>query len=518
MSDDYVRVFDTTLRDGEQSPGINLNAQEKLQIAYQLAALGVDVIEAGFPAASPGDAEAVRLIAQSVKGPAIAGLSRTRQEDIKTAFESVKHSDRPRIHVFIATSDIHMQYKLKMTKDQVLGEIRSAVTYARSLVPDVEFSAEDGSRSDPKFLAQAFRLAAGCGATTLNLPDTVGYAIPEEFSGFFANVMKEVGTNGLVWSVHCHDDLGLAVANTLAAVKAGARQVECTINGIGERAGNASLEEIVMALKTRREHFGVDTHINTTYLYPTSRLVTRLTGFVVPPNKAIVGDNAFSHEAGIHQHGVLCDKRTYEIMRPQDVGAPESKLVLGKHSGRHAFGERIKSLGYHLTEEELAKAFVLFKDLCDKKGIVSDGDIEALIVDEILGNATKKSFELRDFMISIGAGGRGSATVVLADGEKTNSDAATGNGPVDAAYKAIQRIIGIEPELVSYKISAVSERSDAVGEAVVVIKFKEILAQGRGASTDVIEASIKAYINAINRLVQIAEARGINLFPQCVPA
>ncbi|WP_449679064.1 alpha-isopropylmalate synthase regulatory domain-containing protein [Acetomicrobium flavidum] len=273
-----------------------------------------------------------------------------------------------------------------------------------------------------------------------------------------------------------------------------------------------------MALKTRREHFGVDTHINTTHLYSTSRLVARLTGFVVPPNKAIVGDNAFSHEAGIHQHGVLCDKRTYEIIRPQDVGAPESKLVLGKHSGRHAFGERIKSLGYHLTEEELAKAFVLFKDLCDKKGIVSDGDIEALIVDEILGNATKKSFELRDFMISIGAGGRGSATVVLADGEKTNSDAATGNGPVDAAYKAIQRIIGIEPELVSYKISAVSERSDAVGEAVVVIKFKEILAQGRGASTDVIEASIKAYINAINRLVQIAEARGINLFPQCVPA
>ncbi len=516
MSDDRVRVFDTTLRDGEQSPGINLNSQEKLHIAYQLAALGVDIIEAGFPAASPGDAEAVRLIAEKVKGPIIAGLSRTRREDIRAAFESVKCGERPRIHVFIATSDIHMQYKLKMTRKEVLEEIRSAVSYAKSLVADVEFSAEDGSRSDPEFLIEAFKVAADCGATTLNLPDTVGYAIPEEFGDFFSRVMKGVGREDVIWSVHCHDDLGLAVANSLVAVKAGARQVECTINGIGERAGNASLEEIVMALRTRKEYFGTETGINTTYLYPTSRLVSRLTGFVVPPNKAVVGDNAFSHEAGIHQHGVLCDKRTYEIMRPQDVGAPDTKLVLGKHSGRHAFSERIKGLGYHLNEEEMAKAFVLFKDLCDKKGIVSDGDIEALVVDEILGGATKKTFELRDFMVNVGAGGRGSATVVISDGERTVSDAATGNGPVDAAYKAIKRIINIEPELVSYKISAVSERSDAVGEAVVVVKLKGVLAQGRGASTDVIEASIKAYLNAVNRLVQIAEARGINIFPQYV--
>jgi 2-isopropylmalate synthase len=344
--DGVVRIFDTTLRDGEQAPGINLNTAEKLQIARQLAQLKVDVIEAGFPAASPGDLEAVKAIASEVKGSVVAGLARTRKGDIEAAWEAVRPAEHPRIHVFIATSDIHMEHKLKMSRQQVLDEVRNAVSYAKSFTDDVEFSAEDASRSDPAFLIQVFKVAAECGATTLNIPDTVGYAVPQEFAAFVKEIIDGVGTPpGVIWSVHCHNDLGLAVANSLAAVQSGVRQVEGTINGLGERAGNASLEEVIMALKTRRDRFGLSTNIDTTKLYGVSRLVSRLTGVAVPPNKAVVGDNAFSHEAGIHQHGILCNRATYEIMKPEDVGAPGTRLVLGKHSGHHAFRSEERRVG-----------------------------------------------------------------------------------------------------------------------------------------------------------------------------
>ncbi|MBC7293118.1 MAG: 2-isopropylmalate synthase [Thermoleophilia bacterium] len=498
--DGVVRIFDTTLRDGEQAPGINLNTAEKLQIARQLAQLKVDVIEAGFPAASPGDLEAVKAIASEVKGSVVAGLARTRKGDIDAAWEAVRSAEHPRIHVFIATSDIHMEHKLKMSRQQVLDEVRNAVAYAKSFTDDVEFSAEDASRSDPAFLIQVFKVAAECGATTLNIPDTVGYAIPQEFAAFVKEIIDGVGTPpGVIWSVHCHNDLGLAVANSLAAVQSGVRQVEGTINGLGERAGNASLEEVIMALKTRRDRFGLSTNIDTTKLYGVSRLVSRLTGVAVPPNKAVVGDNAFSHEAGIHQHGILCNRATYEIMKPEDVGAPGTRLVLGKHSGHHAFRQRLEELGYSLSEEELRKAFAVFKELCDRKEVVTDGDLEALVVDEILGKTANHDYELRHFEVHVGSRGA-TATVTLWDGEQERYDAATGNGPINAAYSAIRRITGLSPELVSFRLQAVSEHSDALGEAVVVLKDGESTAQGRGASTDVIEASIKAYVNALNRL------------------
>ncbi len=512
MSDDGVIIFDTTLRDGEQAAGINLNMAEKLQIAHQLARLKVDVIEAGFPAASEGDLEAVKRIAQEVKGPIIAGLARARKEDIKAAYEAVKYSDRPRIHTFIATSDIHLKYKLKMSREEVLKAVEEAVKYAKSLVDDVEFSAEDASRSDLDFLVQVFKVALDCGATTLNIPDTVGYAYPAEFGEFVKAIIDGVGAgSGVVWSVHCHNDLGLAVANSLAGIKAGARQVECTINGLGERAGNAALEEIVMALKTRKDIFGIDTKIDTPKLYETSRLVSRLTGVVVPPNKAIVGANAFSHESGIHQHGVLCNRATYEIMRPEDVGFPGTRLYLGKHSGRHAFKKRLEEMGFNLDEEAFERAFKLFKDLCDKKEIVTDSDIEAFIADEILSVSPSKRFELKGFSLSIENGGKATATVTVLENGIEKTDAAVGNGPVDASYKAIKRIVGIDPTLKSYRIEATSERSDALGEAVIVLQYDSFTVVGRGASTDIIEASIKAYVNALNRLFAAASLKGVEL-------
>ncbi len=505
-SDDYVRVFDTTLRDGEQAARINLNTQEKLQIAYRLADMRVDVIEAGFPAASLGDMEAVSTIAREVKGPIIAGLARATENDIKKAYEAVKYSDRPRIHTFIATSDIHMKYKLKMTKQEVLEATKRAVSFARSLVDDVEFSAEDASRSDIDFLVEVYKVAVSAGATTLNIPDTVGYAVPEEFYKFVRAIIEGVNCEDVIWSVHCHNDLGMATANSLAAVKAGVRQVECTINGLGERAGNASLEEIVMALKVRKDVFGVETKLDTTKLYGISRMVSRFTGVEVPINKAIVGDNAFSHEAGIHQHGVLSHRATYEIMKPEDVGAPGSELYLGKHSGRHAFKDKLNQLGYRLTPQQFEKAFTIFKELCDKKKVVTDGDIEAIIVDEVLSVAKQKKYELKDFEVHLGSL-RATSVIKIFDGEKEIEDAATGNGPVDAGYAAIKRIVGLSPVLVDYHVNAVSKGSDAVGEALVVLEYNGIKAQGRGASTDVIEASFKAYINAINRLYTLLEIK-----------
>lgn len=506
---EQVRIFDTTLRDGEQAAGINLNTKEKMQIATQLAKMRVDVIEAGFPAASPGDFEAVQLIAREVSGPIIAGLARTRREDIAAAAEAVKAAAKPRIHTFIATSPIHMEYKLKMSPEEVLVEVRQAVTYARSLVEDVEFSAEDASRSDPAFLGQVFRTAAESGATTLNVPDTVGYAVPTEFGDFLAAVIKASGHPDVIWSTHCHNDLGLAVANSLAAIRAGVRQVECTVNGIGERAGNASLEEIVMALRTRRDSFGCTTKVDTTRLCGVSSMVSRMTGFPVPPNKAIVGGNAFAHEAGIHQHGMLCNKATYEIMSPEDVGAG-SRLVLGKHSGKHAFRRQVEKMGYALSDEKLAEAMTIFKDLCDRKEIVTSDDLEAMIENEVLRaeEGYGRRIALKQFMIQIGQG-HGTATVTIDDDGQQITDAATGNGPVDAAYKAIRRIVGIEPVLESYAIQAVTEATDAIGEAKVTLVLDNMRVLGRGASTDVIEASMKAYIDGINRLFLKEAMKGV---------
>ncbi|MDR1482816.1 MAG: 2-isopropylmalate synthase [Synergistaceae bacterium] len=506
-----VRVFDTTLRDGEQAARINLNTGEKVQIARHLERLRVDVIEAGFPAASPGDFDAVRQVAAEVRTPVIAGLARTTEPDITAAGEALRGAARPRIHTFIATSAIHMEYKLKMNPKEVLREVESAVRLARGITDDVEFSAEDASRSDIGFLVEVYSLAADCGAMTLNIPDTVGYAMPNEFGEFCGNIIKKVARDDVIWSVHCHNDLGLSVANTLAAVKSGARQVECTINGLGERAGNASMEEIVMSLRTRSDHFGADTRIDTTRFYSVSRLVSNLTGVMVQPNKAVVGVNAFAHEAGIHQHGMLCNRATYEIMTPESVGSPGTDLHLGKHSGRHAFGERIEQLGYQLTVEQLAEAFEYFKTLCDKKKEVSDGDIEAFLLDRIIHATPERQYELRDYAVTVGSGGKPTASITLSHKDQELTEAAVGNGPVDASYKAILKILSFKPELTEFRIRATSEQADAQGEAHVILRYKDIRAQGRGASTDIIEATIRAYLEAVNRLYTTAAAREVTI-------
>ncbi|MDR2522922.1 MAG: 2-isopropylmalate synthase [Synergistaceae bacterium] len=505
-----VYIFDTTLRDGEQAAGGNLNVAEKLQIARQLSRLGVDVIEAGFPAASPGDFACVEAIAREVKDSVVAGLSRTKKEDIRACFEAVKSAPRRRIHTFIATSPIHMEHKLQMKPDEVLEEIRSAVSLACGLVEDVEFSAEDASRSELPFLIEAFKTAAAAGASTLNIPDTVGYATPDEFYEFCQAIIKGVDAPKAVYSVHCHNDLGLAVANSLAAVRAGVRQVECTINGLGERAGNASLEEVVMALKTRADRYGFVTGLDSTKLHPTSALVSRLSGVHVPPNKAIVGANAFAHQAGIHQHGVMKNPLTYEIMNPEEVGASGSELVLGKHSGRHAFRDRIEQMGYVLTPDQIETAFTLFKKLCDSKKNVSDGDIAALIADEILPASGEGLYELKHCSVKTGNGPT-LAVVTLANGKGDISDAATGNGPIDAAYRAIWRVIDLEPELLSFNIKATSDRSDSLGETTVLLRSGDVTAPGRGVSTDVIESAVKAFVNGVNRLHVLASAKGVEL-------
>jgi 2-isopropylmalate synthase len=505
---DCVRVFDTTLRDGEQSPGATMTSAEKLEVARQLATLGVDVIEAGFPAASPDDLEAVRRIAREVgnfdEPPIIAGLARCWRDDIDKAWQAVRDARRPRIHTFLATSDLHMERKLQMTREQVLSQVEHMVSHARSLCSDVEFSPEDATRSDLEFLVEVLEVAIEAGATTLNIPDTVGYAMPREYGELFSELRARVpGAGTVIWSAHCHDDLGCATANTLAAISAGARQIEVTVNGIGERAGNTSLEEVVMALRTRQPFYAIGTGIVTTELVRTSRLVANYTGIAVPRNKAIVGENAFAHEAGIHQDGMLKDQRTYEIMLPQDVGLHQTKLVLGKHSGKHALRVRLQELGYDLDRDELGKAFDRFKALADKKKTITDADLQALANQERL--APEEVFFLIDLQIACGKPGMPTATVRMRGPEgKETVRAAVGTGPVDAAFRAIDDVIGVPATLLEYSVHSVTAGIDAVGEVTVRIASdgdRTRVFGGYGADTDVLVASAKAYLAALNRMI-----------------
>ncbi|HUT35485.1 MAG TPA: 2-isopropylmalate synthase [Planctomycetota bacterium] len=500
---DRVIIFDTTLRDGEQSPGASMNTAEKIEIARALAAMRVDVIEAGFPIASPGDFEAVSRVAAEVKGATIAGLARALEKDILRAHEAVKGAERPRIHVFLATSKIHMEHKLKKAKEEIVRLAVEGVKLARNLVGDVEFSPEDASRTEPDFLCEVVEATIAAGATTVNIPDTVGYAEPEQFGALIATLRNRVpNIDKAVISVHCHNDLGLAVANSLAAVKAGARQVECTINGLGERAGNAALEEIVMNLKTRRDYFGADSGVLTQRLVPTSKLVASLTGLFVQRNKAIVGLNAFAHEAGIHQHGMLVNSACYEIMRPEDVGLQKSDLVIGKHSGHHAIGDRARELGYELADEQLTQVVAEVKALADKKKQIFDDDLRTII--EGVAAEAKGLFRLVKFQTTSGSTTIPTATVVLQrDDEEPVQDAATGDGPVDAVYKTIDRITGITGKLLDYQIRAVTSGKDALGEASLLFESEGLRVSGRAASTDILEASAQAYIVAVNKVAAL---------------
>ncbi len=501
-----VIIFDTTLRDGEQAAGGTLNIQEKLEIARQLEKLGVDIIEAGFPISSPGDFEAVRLIAKEVHAPVICALARAHPDDIDRAWEAVKQAKHPRLHVFLSASDIHLLYQLKKSREEILEMSRSMVARAKKYTDDIEFSPMDASRTEPEYIYQVLEAVIDAGATTVNIPDTVGYAIPAEFGSLIEGIFKSVpNINRAIVSVHCHNDLGLAVANSLEAVKRGARQVECTINGIGERAGNASLEEIVMAIKTRGDFFSLTTNVNTTQIYKTSRLVSELTGFLVQPNKAIVGANAFSHEAGIHQDGVIKMPITYEIMDPRTVGIPASSLVLGKLSGRHAFKERLAELGYSLSEEDFNRAFTAFKQLADKKKEIADKDIESLIAEEL--RTVSEVYHLDRVQVSCGDRGIPTAAVrLIAPDGQVLADAALGTGPVDAVCKAIKRLVGVPNVLTEFTVKSVTEGIDAIGEVLIRIESDGVTYTGRGADTDIIVASAKAYINALNRLLA---ARGM---------
>ncbi len=496
-----VIIFDTTLRDGEQAAGGSMNIQEKLEIARQLDALGVDVIEAGFPISSPGDFESVKLIAKEVRRPIICGLARAHPKDIDRAWEAVKDAKHPRIHVFVSSSDIHLMHGMKKTREEILQLARDMVARAKGYTEDIEFSPMDASRTEPAYLYQILELAIDAGATTVNIPDTVGYAIPEEFGRLIEGVFQHVpNIKKAVVSVHCHNDLGLAVANSLEAVRRGARQVECTINGIGERAGNASLEEIVMTIKTRSDLFKLATNIDTTQIYKTSRLVSELTGFPVQPNKAIVGANAFRHESGIHQDGVIKMPITFEIIDPKTVGIPSSTLVLGKLSGRHAFRERLAELGYKLEEAEFNRVFQLFKELADKKKHVTDRDIESLMAEE--KRTISDFYHLDRIQVSCGDRGIPTASVILTkpNGESF-AEAAIGTGPVDATFKAIDKIVKVPNTLTEFSIKAITEGIDAIGEVLVRIESEGISYTGRGADTDIIVASAKAYVNALNRLI-----------------
>lgn len=532
---DVVLIFDTTLRDGEQSPGATLNIQEKLEIARQLARLGVDIIEAGFPAASPGDLDAVRQVAETVgreprvdkfgraaPPPVIAGLARANHSDIDAAWQAVKGADRPRIHTFLATSPIHMEHKLKMTPEQVVERVREMVGYARSLCADVEFSPEDAGRSDPRFLYQVLAVAIQAGATTLNIPDTVGYTVPEEYGQLIRDIRENTpGAKNVVISCHCHNDLGLATANTLAGVENGARQVEVTVNGIGERAGNTSLEEITMALYTRHQVYEVDSNIVTQEIHRSSDMVSRYTGMVVQPNKAIVGANAFAHEAGIHQDGMLKHKRTYEIMDAGTIGLSQSKLVLGKHSGRHAFRVQLEQMGYHLDEQDLIEVFRRFKDLADKKKVVTDSDLQALIGDELY--RPPEVWQIEDVQVTCGTNVIPTAVVRLRNVETGElfTDAGFGTGPVDAVYAGINRLVGAPNKLVEFVIQAIDQGMDAVGDVTIRIEAEELLGfveraqggrgqrifSGRGIDTDIVVASAKAYLQALNKLLAAKDER-----------
>ena len=496
---DWVRIFDTTLRDGEQSPGFSMNVNEKIRVAKKLEDLGVDIIEAGFPIASQGDFEAVEAIAKQIKRSAIAGLARANLKDIDRAWGAVKDAANPVIHTFISSSDIHLEHQLKMSRSEVLKLAVKAVKHAKSYTDVVEFSAMDATRSDRGYLAQMIGEAIEAGATTVNIPDTVGYTIPNEFGDLIRYLMEHVpNIKDTIVSVHCHNDLGLAVANSLAAVLNGARQIECTINGIGERAGNTSLEEIVMALKVRRDQIGPETRIRTEHIYPASRLVTSITGIRVQPNKAIVGANAFAHESGIHQDGLLKEKTTYEIMTPETIGLTQSTLVLGKHSGRHAFRDRVKRLGYDLNNEQIDEAFQVFKNLCDVKKEVYDEDIEAIIADEIVQIPHKN--RLTFLSVTSGSELIPTATVQMEIDGKVVKAADLGNGPVDAAYKTIKKITGDTSKLVRYEVDAITGGTDAQGVVTCTIQKEGLTVIGRGSDTDIIVASAKAYINALNKL------------------
>jgi len=496
---DRIIIFDTTLRDGEQSPGASMNLEEKLQVARQLERMNVDVIEAGFPIASEGDFEAVRAVAKAMKRTQVAGLCRASKKDIDRAWEALQVAKKPRIHTFIATSDIHIKFKFQKTRDQIRDAAVEAVKHAAGYTENVEFSAEDAARSNVDYLCEVVEAVIEAGARTINIPDTVGYAIPDEFGNLIATIMDRVPNIGqAVLSVHCHNDLGLAVANSLAAVEAGARQVECTINGIGERAGNASLEETVMAIRTRPDHLKVHTDVKTEEIYRSSRLVTSITGILVQQNKAIVGANAFAHEAGIHQDGMLKDKTTYEIMTPESIGVKESKLVLGKHSGRHAFRKRLEEMGFELSNEAIETAFVAFKRLADKKKTIYDEDIEALVAENILRIPDR--FKLLSVTFTSGTEVVPSATVELEVDGKHKVKAEFGDGPVDAVFKAIKKICKSKAKLARFTVSAITGGTDALGGVTVRLKENGHTIIGQGASSDIIVASAKAFINALNKL------------------
>ena len=534
----YVKIFDTTLRDGEQSPGATMTSAEKLEVARSLARMGVDIIEAGFPAASPDDLEAVRRIALEVGRPAVgeseasvpvvAGLARANKSDIDKAWEAIQGAAKPRIHTFLATSAIHMKHKLKMDPEEVVQRVSEMVAYAKSKCEDVEFSPEDAGRSDPEFLYVVLGEAIKSGATTLNIPDTVGYTTPDEYFALIDGIIRNTPGmhDGITVSVHCHDDLGMATANTLAGIRAGARQAEVTVNGIGERAGNTSMEEVVMTLKTRKPIFNLETGIDTPQIARVSKLVSNYTGMVVQPNKAIVGANAFAHEAGIHQDGMLKHQTTYEIMRPEDVGVNQTKLVLGKHSGRHALRNRLAEMGHSLDDVELDKAFARFKELADRKKVITDIDLEAMIADEFY--RPRDVYYLDGMQVTCGTMGMPTATVRLKgpDG-KVHIHAAMGSGPIDATYKAIDAIVKTPSTLLEFNVHAITEGIDALGEVTVRVQSKDqdsrtMDAQkeipyarvfgGHGADTDIIVASAKAYLNALNKLI-IAQTEGLNPTP-----
>ncbi len=498
---DKVIIFDTTLRDGEQAAGATLNIQEKVEIARQLEKLGVDVIEAGMPVNSRTELEAVALISKEIRNSTVCGLARALPNDIDRAWEAVKEAADPRIHVFLSVSDIHIMHQLKKSRDEILEMARAGVARAKGYLQNVEFSPMDASRAEPAYIYQMLEAVIDAGATTVNIPDTVGYAMPGEFGALIEGILHNVSNiDKAIISIHCHNDLGMAVANTLEAIRRGARQAECTINGIGERAGNASLEEIVMSIKTRRDFYNLETGIDTTQIYKTSRLVSDLTGFPVQPNKAIVGGNAFRHESGIHQDGVIKMPITYEIIEPQVVGIPASTLVLGKLSGRHAFKERLAELGYNLTEEEFTQAFTAFKGLAEKKKEITDKDIESLLAEE--KRAVSEDYRLKRLQVTCGDKGMPTAAVrLIAPDERVIEDAALGTGPVDAVYKAINRLIGVKNKLTEFSVKSVTEGIDAIGEVLIRIESDGISYTGRGADTDIIVASARAYLNALNRLL-----------------
>ncbi len=502
-----IRIFDTTLRDGEQSPGASMNVEEKITLARQLARLGVDIIEAGFAISSPGDFEAIRRIGAEVEGPVICSLARARKEDIDRAWEALKDAPRRRIHTFISTSDIHLKHQFRLTREEALKRAVEMVSHARSYVEDVEFSPMDATRSDAPYLLEVVEAVIKAGAKTINIPDTVGYAMPEEFGALIKQIKDTVkNINEAVISVHCHNDLGLAVANALAAVRNGAEQVECTVNGIGERAGNCSMEEVVMALRTRKDFFGADTAVRTEEIVRTSRLVTKITGISVQPNKAIVGANAFAHESGIHQDGLLKERTTYEIMTPESIGLVKTHLVLGKHSGRHAFRDRLREMGYELSDDDLNKAFERFKRVADQKKEVFDEDLEAIVSDEM--QQVREVYVLRHLKAESGTGITPTASVELVVDGVTVSQTGKGDGPVDAVYRTIAAITKTQSKLEAYLVKGITGGTDALGDVTVKVEEGGKKVTGHGADTDIIVASAKAYVNALNKLEYWKKGKG----------